>query len=143
MRKLFLLSLFVVLFLGISASCFAQGGAGELTGLVTDPTGAVMPKADVTLKNPATGAERKTQTTDAGIYRFPNLPIVGTYTLRVEAKGFKAFEAAGIVITVGTTSTHSSQVDRSNNARQHPTTRAESSPLPSLSPVHPPAYPDT
>jgi len=91
----------LVLVLGTASICLAQGGSGELSGLVTDPSGAAMPKLTVTLTNNATAAVRETTTTDAGIYRFPDLPIVGTYTLRVSTANFKTFEAGNIVVTVG------------------------------------------
>jgi hypothetical protein len=91
--------------LGEARSSWAQGGSGELTGLVTDPTGAVVPNVSVTLKNNATGALRETESTDAGIYRFADLPIVDSYTLRVSAPKFKTFNAGNIVVTVGRTVT--------------------------------------
>jgi hypothetical protein len=81
---------------------WAQGGTGELTGLVTDPSGAVVANAQVSLTNTATGEKRTTVTTPAGIYRFPALPVVGTYTLETSPKGFKSAKVAGIVVSVGT-----------------------------------------
>ena len=81
---------------------FGQSGTGELTGLVTDSTGAVVSNANVTLTNDATGEKRTTVTTGAGIYRFTALPIVGTYTLELAPKGFKAIKIASIVLSVGT-----------------------------------------
>ena len=77
---------FVVLAACVGA--FAQG-SGELTGLVTDSTGAVVSGVEVKLSNSGTGEVRTTVTTPAGIYSFPSLPIVGSYTLEVAAKGFK------------------------------------------------------
>src|SRR6266496_3440404 len=81
---------------------FGQGGTGELTGLVADSTGAVVSNANVTLTNDATGEKRTTVTTGAGIYRFSALPIVGTYTLELAPKGFKAVKIASIALSVGT-----------------------------------------
>ncbi|MFQ5663732.1 MAG: TonB-dependent receptor domain-containing protein [Terriglobia bacterium] len=77
------------------------GGSGELTGIVYDPTGAVVPRAQVTLTNTATGIIRTTETSEAGLYRFVALPVVGTYTLRVEVQGFKTAEVTDIIISVG------------------------------------------
>ena len=71
---------YLVLALVVLALCvgaFAQGGAGQLTGLVTDATGAVVSGVEVKLTNTATGEVRTTVTTPAGIYAFPALPIVG------------------------------------------------------------------
>ncbi len=64
-----------------TCNMWAQGGSGELSGVVTDPSGAVVPNAQITLSNTATGDKRTTVTTGAGIYRFSALPVVGTYTL--------------------------------------------------------------
>src|SRR5207244_9120057 len=55
--------------------------------------------------NSATGDKRTTITTPAGVYRFSALPIVGTYTLEIAPKGFKAVKIANLVMSVGTTVT--------------------------------------
>ncbi len=94
-----LLLAFVVLTFCVAA--FAQG-AGELTGLVTDATGAVVSGVEVKLTNSATGEVRTTTTTPARIYSFPALPIVGTYTLEVGSKGFKSTKVQNVVVSVGT-----------------------------------------
>jgi hypothetical protein len=104
--KLLVLALaFACACLSCSTDVWAQAGTGELTGLVTDTTGAVVPAVQVNLVNSATGATRQTLTSSAGVYRFVSLPIVGTYTLTVEQTGFKAAKVEGIVISVGTTVT--------------------------------------
>ena len=90
---------------------FGQGGAGELTGLVTDPTGAVVSNATVTLTNPATGEKRTAATSGAGIYRFVALPVVGAYTMDAEAKGFKKVQVSNVVISVGTVTSHDVQLE--------------------------------
>jgi len=93
--------LVLVAFLLCSVGAWAQAGTGELTGVVTDQTGAVVPKVQVKLTNTATGIVRTATTTDAGIYAFTALPIVGTYTLHIEAPGFKPVNVKDIVINVG------------------------------------------
>src|SRR5689334_884420 len=85
-----------------SVFVFAQGGTGELTGLVTDPSGAVIPNANITLTNNATGEKRTTVTTAAGTYRFAALPVVGSYTLQIAPEGFKSIKLENVVISVGT-----------------------------------------
>src|SRR3984885_14097481 len=95
-----LLLAFAVISLCVGA--FAQGGSGELTGLVTDPTGAVITGASVKLTNTSTGEERTSTTTAAGTYRFPALPVVGTYTLEISPQGFKSSVVKDIIMTVGT-----------------------------------------
>jgi len=93
---------FVLVGLFCGTDAWAQGGSGELTGIVFDPAQAVVAGAKVELSNSATGAVRSDVTTSSGSYRFVALPIVGTYTLKVEATGFKTFIIGHIVITVGT-----------------------------------------
>ena len=93
---------FVVLALCVGA--FAQG-SGELTGLVTDSTGAVVAGVGVKLTNSATGEVRDTATTPSGIYSFPALPIVGSYALEIAAKGFKSTRVQNIIVSVGTVTT--------------------------------------
>jgi hypothetical protein len=98
-------SLAAGVFFLVSTFLWAQGGSGALTGLVTDPSGAVVPNAKVTLTNTGTGQTSRTVTTSAGVYSFPALPVVGSYNLKVEASGFRAFGVTGIVITVGRVTT--------------------------------------
>lgn len=82
---------------------FAQGGTADLTGEITDPTGALVPGAKITLTNDGTGVVRSAESSETGVYRFVGLPIVGTYTLRVEAAGFRTNEVGKIVLSVGQT----------------------------------------
>ena len=72
---------------------------GEITGLVTDPSGAVVSGASVTVTNKATGAARKVTTNSEGIYLFPSLPP-GLYELRVEQSGFKTSQLNDIKLEV-------------------------------------------
>jgi hypothetical protein len=80
-------------------------GTSELTGLVSDPSGAVVANVQVNITNTATGEKRSTTTTPAGIYRFSALPV-GTYNLEVAPKGFKSVKVANIVTSVGASATH-------------------------------------
>jgi hypothetical protein len=105
MRKLFLASIVVLLVLGANSAAFAQGGVGELTGTVYDQSGAVVAGAKVTLANSTTGFERVMESTRAGVFRFPVLPVVGGYSLSVEQSGFRTEKISGISISVGTTTT--------------------------------------
>src|ERR1700730_6551771 len=98
-----LLLAFVVLALSVGA--YGQAGAGQLTGQVTDSTGAVVSGVEVTLTNTATGEVRTTVTTPAGIYSFPSLPIVGSYTLEIAPKGFKSTKVQNVIVSVGTITT--------------------------------------
>src|SRR6266516_192668 len=105
-------ALIVVLLGALSVSlAFGQGGSGELSGLVTDPTGAVLSNATVTLTNVATGEARTTVTTPAGIYRFAALPVVGSYTLETAPKGFKTLKVSNVVVSVGTVTSRDLQLE--------------------------------
>ena len=102
MRKLFILAFAVVL--GLSAQqVYAQGNA-TLTGSVTDPNGATVAGATVKATNIGTNIAYDTQSTDAGFYRFPTLPV-GIYKLNVEAAGFKGSLVENVTLTVGQTVT--------------------------------------
>jgi len=94
--------LMLALCLLFTCNMWAQGGTGELSGVVTDPSGAVVPNAQITLSNDATGDKRFTVSTGAGIYRFSALPVVGTYTLETSPQGFKSTKIANVIVSVGT-----------------------------------------
>ena len=81
----------------------AQTPSGEISGLVTDASGSVLPGVRVTLTNAATNAVRLTQTNETGSYVFPAVPP-GTYTLRVELEGFSTLERSNIQVQVGSSS---------------------------------------
>ena len=79
-------------------------GSGAITGSVTDPTGAVVPAADVTIRNADTGVERKIGTTDAGVYTAAFLPP-GHYEVEVGKKGFATVLHKDLTLRVGQTLT--------------------------------------
>jgi hypothetical protein len=81
---------------------FAQADMGTITGVVRDSSGEVVPSAGVTLTNELTGVARTTETNSKGIYVAPNL-VIGRYTLRASAPGFKTFIRTGIVLNVVST----------------------------------------
>jgi len=74
----------------------------ELTGIVTDQTGAVVPGATLTLIDPATGFSKTTESGGTGLYDFNGLNPAN-YNLKVTAKGFEAFQQNGIVVNVSMT----------------------------------------
>src|SRR5260370_34525201 len=67
---------------------YAQGAAATLTGTVTDRSGAVIPKAEISTKNAGTGVARGGEANSAGLYAVPGLPP-GNYAVRVTAAGFR------------------------------------------------------
>ena len=99
LSRLFVLALSV--FLISTPVAVAQTAAGEVGGTVADPTGAVVPGANLTLLNVATGVEASMQANETGIYNFLNI-LSGDYQLSVQAEGFKSVETT-FAVTVGQT----------------------------------------
>src|ERR1700685_235918 len=81
-----------------SAALFAQDTA-SITGTVTDPSGAAVPGAQVSLISAERGINRTTATNGSGDYLFASLPI-GSYDLTVSDAGFKKSAANGIILRV-------------------------------------------
>lgn len=88
MRKTFLLLSLGLFLLNVSGSVQAQIQIGTVKGTISDPAGALLPGAQVSLENPLTGFRRATATGDQGQYLFNNVPF-GSYSLRVSAAGFQ------------------------------------------------------
>src|SRR5438067_9304004 len=78
---------------------FAQTETGQITGKVTDPTGAAVANATVEVKAASTGALRSTQTNGTGDYTVPNL-LPGTYTVTANSTCFSRAEK-NVVLQVG------------------------------------------
>ena len=78
----------------------AQTMLSDFTGVVTDPSGAAVPNASVTVTNERTGAQRTSTTNSEGNYRIDGL-TAGAYTLEVKLAGFKRFLQASIAVTPG------------------------------------------
>lgn len=95
-----ILSIFVFVLCAV-AIAGAQENA-EITGTVTDATGAAVPNATVTITHQATNSTRTTQTSGSGLYDFSGLQI-GTYNLQVSATGFKAYAQSGLILNVAQT----------------------------------------
>ena len=95
--RLFWLLVAIVLTVGTS---FAQTFRGTVLGSVTDPQGAVIAGAKVTVRNVNTGLERTTQTSTDGSYAVPELPV-GTYTVTVSQSGFQTSVTSDVPVDVG------------------------------------------
>jgi hypothetical protein len=97
--RFFLLPLLFVL---ACAGALAQANS-ELTGIVTDQTGAVVPGAKIVLTDPATGTAHSTVSGSTGLYDIAGLNP-GNYNLKITAKGFETYDQNGIVVNVSSTS---------------------------------------
>ena len=83
------------------AGAFGQANS-TVTGLVTDPTGAVVPDAQITLNEAATGQTRTTASGASGLYQIGGLNA-GSYDMKVTAKGFESYAKKGIVVNISAT----------------------------------------
>jgi hypothetical protein len=79
--------LFVFLFSALFSVLYAQANSGVVSGVVTDPSGAVVPGATVSIQNPVSQYTRTATTDKAGHFQFPNLPF-NPYHLTVAMSGF-------------------------------------------------------
>jgi Carboxypeptidase regulatory-like domain len=85
----------------LAAFCaFGQRDLGTITGTITDPQGAGIPNAKVTIIEDATGLSYVVQTTEVGEFVRPLLKA-GTYTITVEVQGFRKAEQKGVIVTPG------------------------------------------
>jgi len=92
---------FVISLVFATGAIFAQS-TGVIQGSVTDPSGAAIPKASVTVRNTDTGQERNFTTDDTGLYVVPSLPV-GRYQVSVKAPGLQTTAANDVVLEVGRT----------------------------------------
>src|SRR5829696_6806875 len=92
--------------------CFAQAtsSTSAVTGTVTDPSGAVVAGATVTLVDTKTSQARTATTNDHGVYLFAQVPPGQGYTLKFTATGFESLDISGISLGVGNTETHNAQL---------------------------------
>ncbi len=96
-RHLFASALLALL---LAPFAYAQFDTATVLGTVNDASGAVVPKATVTLKNIATGITQTAQSDENGAYQFNNVKI-GVYQITAEAQGFSKAVAENIQVTVG------------------------------------------
>jgi hypothetical protein len=90
----------LVLMMVFPASLAGQAVVGgSLTGTVTDEAGAVIPGAEITLTNEATGVKFTVRTNEVGSYTFANLSP-GRYTLSAQMTGFSPVQMTGLTVTV-------------------------------------------
>jgi len=98
-RLQFCLVLLCTLMLALGA--FAQVQNGQFTGEITDPSGAAIANAKVTVVNTGTNLTQTVTTNQAGLFTAKELPV-GTYKVTVEAKGFKTVQNPSLTMNAGT-----------------------------------------
>jgi len=85
----------------LALGAFAQVQNGQFTGEITDPSGAAIPNAKVTVVNTGTNLTQTVTTNQAGLFTAKELPV-GTYKITVEAKGFKTVQNTALPMNAGT-----------------------------------------
>jgi len=83
----------------LCAPMYSQTANGRISGTVKDQSGALIPGAGVTVLDVARGVARNLTADEAGVYSAPNL-IPGTYTIRAEFAGFRAFQRENVRLEV-------------------------------------------
>ena len=95
----YLLCVATLLLLAFSSTTFAQDVSARIDGQVTDPNGAIVTKATVTLTNMRTGEVRTVESNEDGTYTLTQIQP-GTYDLSVKAQGFKEYLSKSLEISV-------------------------------------------
>lgn len=106
---LFALSLFLIL----PVAGHAQAVYGSIVGTVTDPTGAAIPNATITVTDPAKGTSVQVTSNGSGDYSVDHM-IVDKYDIKVEAAGFESYQANGVQVYVDTTQKINAQLTVGN-----------------------------
>ena len=101
MKRFHCLAVSFILLLAVAPFAIAQqADTALIVGTITDTTGAVIPRVNVTFNNIETGIASSAQTNDTGSYRSNPLRI-GTYIVVVEAEGFKTYSGSGLTLSIG------------------------------------------
>ncbi len=87
-------------FVGFSLALYSQTNTATVTGVVTDPTGAAIPLAHLSIRSGETGVVKSVEANEAGQFTFNFIPI-GTYNATVEAAGFQKLNRESIGLAAG------------------------------------------
>src|SRR5580698_7223227 len=120
------LSLLSLLSLSIPFAAFSQVGNGTITGIVTDPGGAVIPGASVEAKNADTGVVFPAVSTNTGNYTIPDLPV-GNYEITAKVQGFKTYIHTNIAMAATQVVKEDIALQVGNAATESVTVSAEAS----------------
>src|SRR5215468_4887761 len=113
MRRTLLLALLSLFFVCLSLPVAAQKYTGTIRGTVTDPSGAMLPGAEVSIKNLGTGEVRTISTNAEGEFVALEMPV-GNYDVAVKKGGFREFVSKGIELHVSTTYTVTASLQLGN-----------------------------
>jgi hypothetical protein len=83
-----------------AATASAQFDSAQISGVVQDTSGGVLPGVDVVLVSVGTGSERRTVTNEAGLYTFPTVPV-GEYRITASLSGFKSLTKSDVRVNAG------------------------------------------
>jgi Carboxypeptidase regulatory-like domain/TonB-dependent Receptor Plug Domain len=117
MRKTLLLALVTVFSVCVTLPVAAQKYTGTIRGTVSDPSGAMMPGAEVSIKNLGTGEVRTVATNAEGEFVALEMPV-GNYDIVVKKAGFKEFVSKGVELHVSTTYTVNAALQVGNASEQ-------------------------
>ncbi|HEY2040696.1 MAG TPA: carboxypeptidase-like regulatory domain-containing protein, partial [Edaphobacter sp.] len=99
MKRLLAITFFLIF--SSAGLIFAQSmDRQQITGTITDATGAAVPDADIVVTNEATGATRTVKSNSDGNFTVLNIPV-GTYSIATTANGFKKSVLAGVNVDIG------------------------------------------
>ncbi len=104
------IKLLLLLVLAAAIAAWGQQDRATVTGVVTDPSGAVIPNAEIVIVNLNTGVQLQTVSNETGAFTLPNVPA-GSYDMRVSSSGFKTYSRTGITLNVGTTARLDAKLD--------------------------------
>src|SRR5438477_516679 len=90
----------IIVLTSFVSSCFAQSNTATIIGVVTDPAGALVAGASVTVTNVKTGISRVTTSEPSGAYEVQLLPV-GEYKISAQIAGFKHGERTGVALEAG------------------------------------------
>jgi hypothetical protein len=100
--KVLNLILMILVLCSTGRMCLAQSDRGSVSGMVTDPSGAGITGAKVTVTNAAMGTQNSTVSSGVGVFTVPQLPA-GIYSVTVVVPGFTTLVRNGITVSVGET----------------------------------------
>ena len=90
----------LALLLIVATSAWAQFDTAQVSGVIQDGSGGVLPGVDVVLTAVGTGIERRAVTNESGLYTFPNVPV-GDYRVNATLSGFKPVARTGVRVNAG------------------------------------------